>query len=98
MRSILIRMGLVFALATGLWAQEHHDHGNMGNMPMSEPQESAPQAQAGANDEMSHHHLDMGPHMKMTALRSATQADKARAALTVATTRDALEKYKDYKA
>src|SRR5436190_15325355 len=98
MRNIVIRIGIVVAMATGLWAQEHHDHGDMGNMPIPEPQESAPQAQAGANDQMSHHHLDMGPHMKMTALRPASQADKDRAALTVATTREALEKYKDYKA
>src|SRR3954468_21560241 len=96
MRDTLIRMGLLLALGTGLWGQDHQ-HGSMGNMPMGEPQEPAPQAQAGANEEMSHHHLDMGPHMKMTTLRPATQADKDRAALTVATTRQALEKYKDYK-
>src|SRR3954462_1143494 len=97
MRGTLIRMGLLLALGTGLWGQGQH-HGSMGNMPMGEPQESAPQAQAGANEQMSHHHLDMGPHMKMTATRPATQADRDRAALTVATTREALAKYKDYKA
>ena len=93
MRNILIRMGLVLALAAGVWAQEQHHHEGLAMGP--DGQESAPQA--GANEQMSHHHLDMGPHMKMTAPRPATQADKDRAALTVATTRDALEKYKDYK-
>src|ERR1043165_2846680 len=94
MCDVLIRIVLVLALGAGLWGQEHQ-HGSMGNMPMGEPQESAPQAQAGASEQMSHHHLDMGPHMKMTAARPATQSDKDRAALTVATTRDALEKYKE---
>src|SRR4051812_3044794 len=97
MRDIVIRIGIVVALAVGLAAQEYHHDGSMGNMSMGEPQESAPQAQAGANEQMSHHHLDMGPHMKMTAPRPATQADKDRAAMTVATTREALNKYKDYK-
>jgi hypothetical protein len=42
-------------------------------MPMpADADAQQPQAQAGAadaNEQMSHHHLDMGPHMKMTALR-----------------------------
>src|SRR4051794_19654421 len=98
MRDTLIRIGLVLALGAGLWAQEHNYDASMGNMPMPGAEESASQAQAAANEEMSHHHLDMGPHMKMTAPRPATQVDKDRAAITVATTREALEKYKDYKA
>jgi hypothetical protein len=98
MRIFFINAGLALALAAGLWAQEQHHHDSMGQMPMGEAQESAPQAQADANEQMSHDHLDMGPHMKMTVLRPTIQADKDRAALTVATTRQALEKYKDYKA
>src|SRR5205809_5589502 len=70
-------------------------HDDMANMPgMEKPAESS----AASEEQMSHHHLDMGPHMKMTTPRPATQADKDRAAVTVATSRDALEKYKDYKA
>src|SRR6266581_3647479 len=97
MGTFLIRIALVAGLGAAMWAQEHH-HDSMGGMTMGDAQESTPQTQAGANEQMSHHHLDMGPHMKMTPMRGATQADKDRAALTVATTRDALEKYKDYKA
>jgi hypothetical protein len=69
-------------------------------MPMpadTESQQAQPGA-ADANEQMSHRHLDMGPHMKMTSTRPATQADKDRAALTVGNTREALDKYKDYKA
>src|SRR4051812_27618247 len=100
MRRLLIRMGLILVFSAGLWAQQQHDHGNMAGMSMPSSTESQ-QAQPGgadANEQMSHHHLDMGPHMKMTALRPATQAEKDRAALTVATTREALDEYKDYKA
>src|SRR3954465_12960753 len=94
MRGPLIRMGLVFVFSAGLWAQQH-DHGSM-SMPMPGDSEAQPAA-ADANEQMSHHHLDMGPHMKTTATRPATQADKDSAALTVASTRESLDKYKDYK-
>src|SRR3954468_12709751 len=100
MRGLLIRIGLVLVFGAGLWAQQQHDHGSMAGMEMPSSTES-PQPQLGAadaNEQMSHHHLDMGPHMKMTSTRAATQADQDRAALTVATTREALDKYKDHKA
>jgi hypothetical protein len=105
MRIFILWVGGLLALGVSGIAQEHHDHGSMNDsmkMPMpADADAQQPQAQAGAadaNEQMSHHHLDMGPHMKMTALRAATQADRDRAALTVAATREALDKYKDYKA
>jgi methionine-rich copper-binding protein CopC len=94
MRICLLGIGLAAVMTAEVWAHEHLHHGEMA---AGDPQESAPQAQAGVNEQMSHHHLDMGPHMKMTATRPTTQADKDRAALIVATTREALGKYKDYK-
>src|SRR3954470_16031024 len=100
MRGQLIRMGLVLVFSAGLWAQQQHNPGAMAGMDMpsnTESQQPQPGA-ADANEQMSHHHLDMGPHMKMTALRPITQPDKDRAALTVATTREALDKYIDYRA
>jgi len=41
-------------------------------------------------------HMDMGPHMKMTALRQARAGDAARAQLVVDAARKAAEKYMDY--
>jgi hypothetical protein len=41
-------------------------------------------------------HMDMGPHMKMTALRPAKPGDAARAQQVVETARKASEKYLDY--
>ncbi len=50
----------------------------------------------GATESMSHEHM-MGPHMRMTAPRPATAADRERAAALVATLRTSLAKYKDYR-
>jgi hypothetical protein len=43
-------------------------------------------------------HMDMGPHMKMTALRPAKTGDAERAQQVADAARKALEKYKDYHA
>lgn len=50
-----------------------------------------------AMDSMSHHHMDMGPHMKMTALRPVKSGDRERADQIAWTARMALEHYRDYK-
>jgi hypothetical protein len=50
----------------------------------------------GTTESMSHEHM-MGPHMRMTAPRPATAADRQRAAALVATLRTSLVKYKDYR-
>jgi hypothetical protein len=46
---------------------------------------------------MESHHMDMGPHMKMTALRTPQPGDQAKADGIVTAARAAAEKYKDYK-
>ena len=43
-------------------------------------------------------HMDMGPHMKMTALREPKPGDAARADKVAEAARKASEKYKDYQA
>jgi len=91
---------LTFALAAlPLYAQhEGHDMGQMsgGQMDMGNnaEQKDAP-AGASADQQMDHHHMDMGPHMRMTSLRPATKADSERAAEIVKQTRAAIEKYTD---
>ncbi len=72
--------------------------GSMSKMDMPSMQHEAAAARA-ANDDMSDMsgmHMDMNPHMFMTALRSANAADQARAAQILATLRPAIEKYRDY--
>jgi hypothetical protein len=47
---------------------------------------------------MESRHMDMGPHMKMTALREPKSGDQKRAEQIVATARSVAEKYEDYHA
>ena len=57
------------------------------------------QAEHGAMDAMSHmHHHQMGPHMYMTKLRTATPQDWAKADEIASELRGSIEKYKDYHA
>ena len=71
-----------------------HDLSNMNDMPMSDKDDAA-----GAHVMHSMEaHMDMGPHMKMTALRPAKPGDAARAATIVDAARAASAKYTDYHA
>ena len=45
---------------------------------------------------MEGHHMDIGPHMKITALRTPQPVDAGKAQLVVAAARGVMEKYKDY--
>lgn len=66
---------------------------DMGDMDHEDADSGASNA---ANDAMSDMHMDMGPHMYMTALRPPNHADEQRAAQIVVIVREAIEKYKDY--
>ena len=46
---------------------------------------------------MSHRHMDMGPHMKMTPLRPLRPGDREKADEIVAAARAAIEPYRDYR-
>jgi hypothetical protein len=46
---------------------------------------------------MSSRQVDAGPHMKLTAMRAPAADDKAKAEKIAARTREALEKYRDYR-
>ncbi len=56
-----------------------------------------PDAARGANDSMSHEHMDMGAHMYMTDLRKANAEDEKRGEEIVAALRPSIVKYEDYK-
>jgi len=47
-------------------------------------------------DAMQHHHMDMGPHMRMSALREPKPGDADRAAKVVQHARRVAQKYADY--
>jgi hypothetical protein len=85
------------------------DSQSMPGMDMSKSDSSSDSSQrdssqrAGAEEmghtmsSMSSKHMDMGPHMKMTALRPANADDQKRAEEIVTDLRGAIEKYKDFK-
>jgi len=75
------------------------DH-DMPGMKMGQgADEKDQQAEHGAMDAMSHmHHHQMGPHMYMTKLRTATPLDWAKADEIAGELRESIEKYKDYHA
>jgi len=52
---------------------------------------------ADAMHSMEGHHMDMGPHMKMTSMRAVQPGDQEKAEQVVQAARAAAEKYKDYK-
>ena len=53
-------------------------------------------ASAHAMHSMEGHHMEMGAHMKMTALRSPRPGDEEKAKRVAETARGVMEKYKDY--
>jgi hypothetical protein len=73
------------------------DH-DMPGMKMGQgSEEKDQQTEHGAVDAMSHmHHHQMGPHMYMTKLRTATPRDWTKADEIVTELRGSIEKYKDY--
>jgi len=70
-----------------------HDMSNMKGMDLSAEKDSDASAHAMHSMEG---HMDMGPHMKMTALRPAKPDDAARAEQVAEAARKASEKYLDY--
>jgi len=83
--------GLISCCALGAYAQMQMPHQPQ---PSDDPQ-SQPQLDL-STEAMSHHHEDMGPHMKMSTLREPQPGDQERAAQIVKEARSALEKYQDY--
>ena len=98
LKSVLAKVvGLgVLVVAVGMSAQDSApasnggmqgmDHHAMADMP---GMDHAVAAMSG--------HMDMGPHMKMTALRPVQPGDQQRADAVVAASRKAMAKYADYK-
>ena len=76
-----------------------HDMSNMQmqtkDMPMGSDDKDGGDARAHVMNSMEGH-MDMGPHMKMTALRAPKPGDRARAQQVGEAARTASEKYTDY--
>jgi hypothetical protein len=102
MRALCLAI-LIFT-ASSSFAQDHS--GGMSDMDMSHASSEGHtkdmpgmegDGTAMAMHSMESPHMDMGPHMKMTALRTPQPGDQEKADEIVTAARAAAEKYKDYK-
>jgi hypothetical protein len=106
-KALFSAMTLTVVLCAPVWAQESqqpqsqmemsgHDmaHGSsdMPDMPGMDNEGSAHAMKA-----MEGHHMDMGPHMKMTSMREIKPGDAEKAQQVVDAARRAAQKYTDYK-
>ena len=73
-----------------------HDSSKMTSSDMKETG-SMGDGSAPAMAAMQDHHMEMGPHMRMTALRDPKPGDQEKADQVVEAARKAAEKYKDYR-
>ncbi|MCI0352154.1 MAG: hypothetical protein L0Z53_22265 [Acidobacteriales bacterium] len=83
-------LGCTIALAQS--GASHHDHGTA-----AASDSEGNHALDHTTQAMSAKQIDAGPHMKLTALRTASAQDKARAEQIASETRKALERYKDHR-
>ncbi|HVH87147.1 MAG TPA: hypothetical protein VM912_10500 [Terriglobales bacterium] len=86
-------------------AQQHQDQSpktqsmsSSDGMTMQHDDPSREQEMNAATQMMSSHHMDMGPHMKMTELRPVQPGDQEKAERVVEEARRVIEKYQDYHA
>ena len=108
MKKQLLLIPFITLLLTALsfWAQDakpqSSDQAMPGmDMPATKPAQHDMTADnpdaAHAMHSMEGHHMDMGPHMKMTALRAPKPSDEARAEQVVEAARKVGEHYSDYR-
>jgi hypothetical protein len=74
----------------------HHDMSNMKDMNMGDSDKDAESETAAPVMHSMEGHMDMGPHMKMTALRKPQPGDAERAQKVADAARKVAEKYVDY--
>jgi len=99
--SCLVLIGLAFAQDRHHASTSAHDASSMPGMEMPKDSSSNPpgaQDMNAASQLMSSHHMEMGPHMKMTELRKAQPGDRERANRVVEQARLVMDKYQDYHA
>src|SRR5271166_5186478 len=97
----------VFCMASLLAAQEQktpangdmsgHDMSNMSGSDMHDMSGMNNDGAAHAMHSMEGHHMDMGPHMKMTSVRDPKPGDQEKAQAVVEAARKVAAKYTDYK-
>lgn len=75
----------------------HDDHSMAGmEMPKNSSNTQAEEEMNAVTHAMSSHHMETGPHMKMTELRKPQPGDQERAGRVVEQARQVMSKYQDY--
>jgi len=105
MKRILAAAGVAVLLFSAGLAQSSKPASDAPNTDMSSPDMGDMHDMPGMTNEgsahamhsMEGHHLDMGPHMKMTSLRTAQPGDQEKADQIVLAARKCANKYQDYK-
>ena len=98
-KSILSAAAILVFAFTPLWGQQQ-GQSDMSKMSASEMHDMPGMGNDGsahAMQSMEGRHMDMGPHMKMTALRDLKPGDQEKADQVVVAARKVAEKYGDYK-
>ena len=107
MKRSFLSVFVIGAALTLAAAQQSNSDQDMGGMPMpghdmstmpgQNQSDGSDAASTHAMNSMEGHHMDMGPHMKMTALRATQPGDAERAQKVVTAAREVMDKYKDYR-
>jgi hypothetical protein len=96
--ALLLAVGMVLAQSSPAMGMDRSGH-DMSQMKSGDKGDAAgadSETQAHAMHAMEGHHMDMGPHMKMTELRPLKPGDEERAQKVVESARRVADKYKDY--
>src|SRR5215831_12119767 len=101
MKQIFFYIMAAIVCTAGAFAQQTdsgHDMSQMQGHDMSAMHDGAPDSDASTHvmRSMEGHHMDMGPHMKMTAIRPMQAGDEAKANQVLEAARKVADEYKDY--
>src|ERR1700733_4105070 len=98
-RPILTAVGFAVFATSPLWGQQPppSDISKMSPSAAPDIRGMSLDGSAHAMESMESHHLDMGPHMKMTTVRALQPGDQEKAGQVVAAARKVAEKYTDYR-
>ena len=88
----MVRYIMGILLVVAVFAVAQHQHHDMSSMSQPQQQVQAPESMEPAMPAMQHRHNDMGPHMKLTSLRSPSSEDKQRADAIVQSGRKVMER------
>src|SRR5918912_4173154 len=91
-----MRRCLLFVFFLVPFALAQHDHAGMDHSGESAAQSSSAESMDHAVGAMSHRHMEMGAHMKLTEMRPLRPGDKERADAIVQAAKDVMERYADY--